>query len=76
VARFTLADLANKTGKVVQAALSGPVDIISEGRRKFVVLTADEYDRLTARERRAFHVDDAPQQVIDLMLSALGRADD
>ena len=76
MARFTLADLANQTGNVVQAALSGPVDIISEGKRKFVLLTADEYDLLTARERRAFHADDAPEYVVALMLSALERADD
>jgi antitoxin Phd len=67
--------LADETRAVIEAAESGPVDIFSGSKRKFVVLTADEYDRLTARERRAFHVDDAPEYVVALMLSALERAD-
>jgi len=76
LARFTLTDLATKTETVVEAAKDGPVDIICGETRKFVILTADEYDRLTTPGRRAFHVDDAPNEVVALMLSALERADD
>jgi hypothetical protein len=64
------------SGVVIEAALSGPVDIISEGKRKFVVLTANDYDRLTARGLRAFHADEAPPHVAALMLSTLERTDD
>jgi antitoxin Phd len=76
LARFTLTELADNTGAVIKAAQRGPVDIISEGERKFVLLTADEYDLLTARVRRAFHADDVPEYVAALMLSALERDDD
>jgi prevent-host-death family protein len=76
LARLTLTDLADETRAVIEAAQSGPVDIMSEGVRKFVVLTADEYDRLIAREGGAFHADDAPEYVAALMLAALERADD
>lgn len=45
---FTLTDLGNKSGEVVEAAFRGPVEITSRGRRKFVLLTAEEFDRLRA----------------------------
>jgi hypothetical protein len=38
-----------------------------------VLLTAEEYDRLVsaADTRRAFHADDAPEEVAAMMLAAL-----
>jgi antitoxin Phd len=75
VARFSLTDLSNKSGEVVEAAFKGPVEITRHGKRKFVLLTADDYDRLShaADTRRAFHADDAPKDVVAMMLSALER---
>jgi antitoxin Phd len=57
---FTLTDLGNKSGEVVEAAFRGPVEITSRGKRKFVLLTADRFDRLIEKttSQRAFHVDD------------------
>ena len=59
--------------RVVEAAFRGPVEITRHGKRKFVLLTAEEYDRLVtaADTRRAFHADDAPDEVAALMLAAL-----
>jgi prevent-host-death family protein len=58
---------------VVEAALRGPVDITQRGKRKFVLLTAEDYDRLVraADTRQAFHADDAPEEVAAMMLAAL-----
>ena len=56
---YSLTELGNKSGEVAEAAFSGPVDITSRGRRKFVLLTAEEFDRLKGRSaQRAVHVDD------------------
>lgn len=57
---FTLTDLGNKSGEVVEAAFRGPVEITSRGKRKFVLLTADRFDKLTAiaTTQRAHHIDD------------------
>jgi antitoxin Phd len=73
VAHFSLTDLSNRSGEVVEAAFRGPVEITRRGKRKFVLLTADEYDRLVraADTRRAFHADDAPEDVAAMMLGAL-----
>ena len=73
MANFSLTDLSNRSGEVVEAAFRGPVEITRRGKRKFVLLTAEEYDRLVnaADTRRAFHADDAPEEVSAMMLAAL-----
>lgn len=57
---FTLSELGNKSGEVTEAAFRGPVNITSRGKRKFVILTAEDYDRLTTQQsvQRVVHVDD------------------
>ena len=78
MAHFSLTDLSNRSGEVVEAAFRGPVEITSRGKRKFILLTADDYDRLVsaADTRRAFHADDAPEEIAALMLAALSKDDD
>jgi prevent-host-death family protein len=73
VARFSLTDLKNRAGKAIEAALCGPVEITRNGKRKFVLLTAERYDRLvTAADTRvAFHADEAPASVAEMMITAL-----
>jgi hypothetical protein len=46
---------------------------VRSGGLKFVLLTAEDYDRLVgaADTRRAFHADDAPEGVVAMMLAAL-----
>jgi antitoxin Phd len=77
VAHFSLTDLSNRSGEVVEAALRGPVAITRRGKRKFMLLTAEDYDRLmsAADMRRAFHADDAPEGVAAMMLAAFAKND-
>jgi prevent-host-death family protein len=72
-ALFSLTDLSNRSGEVVEAAFRGPVEITRHGKRKFVLLTAEDYDRLVsaADVRRAFHADDAPDEIAAMLLRAL-----
>jgi antitoxin Phd len=78
VAQFSLTDLTNRSGEVVEAAFRGPVEITRRGKRKFILLTAQDYDRLlnAADTRRAFHADDAPKGVAAMMLTALTKDDE
>jgi antitoxin Phd len=78
VTQFSLTDLSNRSGEVVEAAFRGPVEITRRGKRKFVLLTAEDYDRLVgaADTRRAFHVDDLPDDIAALMLRALEQDND
>jgi antitoxin Phd len=77
VAHFSLTDLSNRSGEVVEAALRGPVEITRRGKRKFMLLTAEDYDRLVSAPdtRRAVHADDAPEGVAAMMLAALSKDD-
>jgi len=63
---FSLTDLSNRSGEVVEAAFRGPVEITRRGKRKFVLLTAEDYDRLVraADTRHAFHADDVAAMVL------------
>jgi antitoxin Phd len=73
LAHFSLTDLSNRSGEVVEATFRGPVEITQRGKRKFMLLTAEDYDRLVsaADTRRAYHADDAPEGVAAMMLAAL-----
>ena len=77
---FTLTDLGNKSGEVVEAAFRGPVDITKRGKRKFVLLTAEEFDRLAGRSaQRAHRVEDLTGEDRDELLAgldAVAREDD
>ena len=75
MAHLSLTDLSDRSGEVVEAALRGPVEITQRGKRKFMLLTAEDYDRLVraADTRRAFHADDAPEGVTAMMLAALAK---
>jgi prevent-host-death family protein len=45
---FSLTDLKNRSGDVVEAALRGPVDITCRGQRRCVLLSAEAYDPLVS----------------------------
>jgi antitoxin Phd len=78
MAQFSLTDLNNRPGEVIEAAIRGPVDLTRHGKRKFVLLSADRYDEIVARGdvRRAYHVDDMPADVAEMLLASLERDDD
>ena len=68
---YTLTELSNKSGEVVEAAHRGPVTLTSRGRRKFVLLSADHYDQLAGLpQRRAVHVDDLSDTEADIYAEA------
>jgi len=48
LAHFSLTDLSNRSGEVVEATFRGPVEITQRGKRKFMLLTAEDYDRLVS----------------------------
>ena len=70
--KYTLTDLGNKSGEVVEAAYGGPVDITSRGKRKFVLMTADLYDRLAGQAtQKVYSVDDMTEEERDYFLEGL-----
>jgi prevent-host-death family protein len=74
---FSLTELGNKSGEVVEAAFRGPVDITSRGKRKFVLMTADDFDRLRERGvQRAYRTDRLTGEERELFLAGLDEVAD
>jgi prevent-host-death family protein len=58
--QFSATDLANKTGDVLAIAAQQPVAIARYGKRRFVVLSTEEFEALCQAKdsRTAHHVND------------------
>ncbi len=59
---FTLTDLKNHTGKVVDAAIREPVSLTKHGAEALVIMARDEFDRrlAAADARRAHALEELP----------------
>jgi prevent-host-death family protein len=57
---FTATELANNTGDVLAAAAQEPVQIQRHGKSRYVLLSVEQFDKLSksADQRRTVHVDD------------------
>jgi antitoxin Phd len=71
--QFSSTELANSTGDVLAAAAQAPVLIARHGKPRFVVLSAEAYDRLRSQgeTRRAFHVLDLTDAEADTLIADL-----
>ncbi|TWG89377.1 prevent-host-death family protein [Mesorhizobium sp. J18] len=70
---FSLTDLSNKSGEVVEAAYTGPVEITRRGKRRFVLMSADQYDKLrnAGDPRRVYAAGETPRHLADAFASEL-----
>ena len=70
---FSSTELANKTGDVLAAAAQGPVAINRHGKPRFVMLSAEQFERMIkpADPRRAFHVSDLSDEDAKDLITAL-----
>lgn len=62
--RFSAFDLQRKTGSVQDAALREPVSITHHGRDRLVLMSAEEYARLKARDRLSLAVEELPDDLV------------
>ena len=72
---FTLTDLKNHTGKVIDAAIREPVSLTKHGAEALVIMARDEYDRrmAAADARRAYATSELPPNLAhDLAASLAG----
>lgn len=56
-------DVQRHWGEVSDQALRRPVVITSKGRPRHVLMAYDEYQRLKARDRRAYRIEDLPDDL-------------
>jgi PHD/YefM family antitoxin component YafN of YafNO toxin-antitoxin module len=65
--RVTSAEFIKGYGTLADKALTEPVTITKNGRDRLVLVSADEYERLRRRDRRAFRAEDLSQADIALI---------
>ena len=58
-------------GEVADLALREPLVITAKGRPRHVLMAFDEYQRLKARDRRAYRIEDLPDELVDLLEAGL-----
>jgi prevent-host-death family protein len=64
MATFPSSDWTRKSGDIFEAARRGPVTITQRKRPAFVVMTVDEFQRLTATDtRRHYTIDTLPDEL-------------
>ena len=70
---FSATDLGNKTGDVLAAASQEPIAIARHGKRRFVVLSTEEFEALRQGKdsRTAHHVDDLTDAEADRLMTEL-----
>jgi prevent-host-death family protein len=56
-------EVQRRWGEVADRALRHPIVITSKGRPRHVLMAFDEYQRLKARDRRAYRVEDLPDDL-------------
>jgi len=65
VTRTTASRFERNIGEYKDRAKHEPVEITQNGKREWVLLSADQYDWLVAAHRRAYRVVDLPKSVVD-----------
>ena len=65
--RVTTAEFIKGYGALADKALTEPVTITKNGRDRLVVVSAEEYERLRRRDRRAFRADELSETDIALI---------
>ena len=71
--QFSSTDLANRTGDVLAAAARETVQIKRHGTPRFVVMSVERFEEMTARgpPQRAVHMGDMSDDEADALLAAL-----
>ena len=69
--RVPVNQIQRSWGEVSDRALRAPIVITAKGRPRHVLMAFDEYQRLKARDRRAYRVEDLPDDLAGLLEAGL-----
>lgn len=74
IQNFPAADLARKTGDILDAASRAPVAITKHRKPRFVIMSVERYEALTgAADQQAHTIHDMPDELRDTIIAALER---
>ncbi len=74
--RISTAELIKNFGEVADKALKEPVTVTKNGRDRFVLVAAEEFERLKRRDRRVVRIEDFTDADLKLMAEQLSQAGD
>jgi len=69
--RIPVNEVKRSWGQVSDRALREPIVITAKGRPRHVLMAFDEYQRLKAQDRRAFRIEDLPDDLATLLEAGL-----
>ncbi len=70
ITRVTASEFQKSFGALSDKALREPVAITKQGRYHLVVLSAEEYARLTRRDRKVYAAGDLPDEWLEAVKAA------
>ena len=70
--KFSPTELNRSPGAIGEAAHRGPGELTGRGKRKFILLAAEDYDRIVSQPRRAYHVGSMSEGEADFFYKGLG----
>ena len=74
IQNFAAADLARRTGDVLDAASRAPVAITKHRKPRFVIMSMERFEAITGETTQtAFGIDDMPENIRMNMIEALER---
>ena len=70
---FTTSDMSRRSGDIIAEAMREPVTFTQRGKRRLVLMTAEEYDfmRKASDHRRAYTLETIPDDLFEDMKQAL-----
>jgi len=68
--KVSTAEFIKNYGQLADRALTEPVTITKNGRERLVLISAEEYERLSRRDRRVYRAHEAPDELIDAIAAA------
>ncbi|HJU20153.1 MAG TPA: type II toxin-antitoxin system prevent-host-death family antitoxin [Stellaceae bacterium] len=68
--RVTTAEFIKHYGTLADKALTEPITITKNGRDRLVLVSAEEYERLRRRDRRAFRAEELSEADVSLIAEA------
>ena len=72
--RISTAEFIKNYGTLADKALQEPLTITKNGRDRFVLLNAEEFERLKRRDRRVVRIEDWTEEEFALMEQQLSAA--
>jgi prevent-host-death family protein len=64
--RYSTSDLSRKSGDIIARALQGPITITQRGKPRLILMSVEEFNRLTKKRDTEAKTDGRSNRVLDV----------